>query len=87
MLKLSKLATAVALVVAGSAVFAGEVEVLHWWTSGGEAKSVGELKSIMQGKGHTWKDFAVWLQATPLPQRKLKALPFKSGRLKACWLI
>ena len=59
MLKLSKLATAVALVVAGSAVFAGEVEVLHWWTSGGEAKSVGELKSIMQGKGHTWKDFAV----------------------------
>ncbi|MBK7006864.1 MAG: carbohydrate ABC transporter substrate-binding protein [Burkholderiales bacterium] len=59
MLKLSKLATAVALVVAGSAAFAGEVEVLHWWTSGGEAKSVGELKSIMQGKGHTWKDFAV----------------------------
>ncbi len=59
MLKLSKLATAVALVVAGSAAFAGEVEVLHWWTSGGEAKSVGELKTIMQGKGHTWKDFAV----------------------------
>ncbi|MBK9347762.1 MAG: carbohydrate ABC transporter substrate-binding protein [Burkholderiaceae bacterium] len=59
MLKLSKLATAVALVVAGSAAGAGEVEVLHWWTSGGEAKSVGELKSIMQGKGHTWKDFAV----------------------------
>jgi len=59
MLKLSKLATAVALVVAGSAAMAGEVEVLHWWTSGGEAKSVGELKKIMQGKGHTWKDFAV----------------------------
>jgi glucose/mannose transport system substrate-binding protein len=59
MLKLSKLATAVALVVTGSVVFAGEVEVLHWWTSGGEAKSVGELKKIMQNKGHTWKDFAV----------------------------
>ncbi len=59
MLKLSKLATAVALVVAGTAAFAGEVEVLHWWTSGGEAKSVGELKKIMQSKGHTWKDFAV----------------------------
>jgi glucose/mannose transport system substrate-binding protein len=38
---------------------AGEVEVLHWWTSGGEAKSVAELKKIMQDKGHTWKDFAV----------------------------
>ena len=50
---------AVALVVAGSAAVAGEVEVLHYWTSGGEAKSVAELKKIMQGKGHTWKDFAV----------------------------
>jgi len=59
MLKLSKLATAVALVAAGTAAVAGEVEVLHWWTSGGEAKSVGELKKIMQSKGHTWKDFAV----------------------------
>ncbi len=58
-MKLSKLATAVAMVVAGSAAVAGEVEVLHWWTSGGEAKSVAELKKIMQGKGHTWKDFAV----------------------------
>lgn len=59
MLKLSKLATAVAFVVAGTSALAGEVEVLHWWTSGGEAKSVSELKTIMQSKGHTWKDFAV----------------------------
>jgi glucose/mannose transport system substrate-binding protein len=59
MIKLSKLATAVAMVVAGSATWAGEVEVLHWWTSGGEAKSVAELKKIMQEKGDTWKDFAV----------------------------
>lgn len=59
MLKLSHVATAVALAVAGSAAIAGEVEVLHWWTSGGEAKSVGELKKIMQTKGNTWKDFAV----------------------------
>ena len=59
MLKLSHMAAAVAMVVAGSAAMAGEVEVLHWWTSGGEAKSVGELKKIMQSKGHTWKDFAV----------------------------
>ncbi len=59
MLRLSKLATAVALLVAGTAAIAGEVEVLHWWTSGGEAKSVAELKKIMQEKGNTWKDFAV----------------------------
>jgi glucose/mannose transport system substrate-binding protein len=59
MIELAKLATALALVAAANAAMAGEVEVLHWWTSGGEAKSVGELKKIMQGKGHTWKDFAV----------------------------
>ena len=59
MLKLSKLAMAVALTVAGSAALAGDVEVLHYWTSGGEAKSVAELKKIMQAKGHVWKDFAV----------------------------
>jgi len=59
MLKLSKLATAVAFVVVGSAAMAGEVEVLHYWTSGGEARSAAELKKIMQAKGHVWKDFAV----------------------------
>ncbi len=59
MLKLSKLAAAAALVVAAGAASAGEVEVLHYWTSGGEAKSVAELKKIMTAKGHVWKDFAV----------------------------
>ena len=38
---------------------AGEVEVLHWWTSGGEAKAVGRTEATMQKQGHTWKDFAV----------------------------
>lgn len=38
---------------------AGEVEVLHWWTSGGEAAAVGVLKQLLEKEGHTWKDFAV----------------------------
>jgi glucose/mannose transport system substrate-binding protein len=38
---------------------AGQVEVLHWWTSGGEARSVTALKGMLQAKGDTWKDFAV----------------------------
>ena len=59
MLKLSKLAAALALVAGSTAAMAGEVEVLHYWTSGGEAKSVAELKKIMEAKGHVWKDFAV----------------------------
>jgi glucose/mannose transport system substrate-binding protein len=39
--------------------FAGEVEVLHWWTSGGEAASVAYLKELLEAEGHTWIDFAV----------------------------
>ncbi len=42
-----------------SGAMAGEVEVLHWWTSGGEAKSVAVLKDLLEMEGHTWKDFAV----------------------------
>ena len=38
---------------------ADELEVLHWWTSGGEAKAAAELKKQMEAQGHTWKDFAV----------------------------
>jgi glucose/mannose transport system substrate-binding protein len=51
-------ALAAALVSLGTAR-AGELEVLHWWTSGGEAKAASALKDSMKAKGHTWKDFAV----------------------------
>jgi len=49
---------AAALLVSAGAQ-AGEVEVLHYWTSGGEAKSVAELKAAMAKRGHSWKDFSV----------------------------
>ncbi|HRO10890.1 MAG TPA: ABC transporter substrate-binding protein [Amaricoccus sp.] len=44
--------------LAGSApaVAGGSVEVLHWWTSGGEAKAIGELKSSFEAQGGTWID-------------------------------
>jgi glucose/mannose transport system substrate-binding protein len=38
---------------------AGEVEVLHFWTSPGEAKSIDEIKRLIAVRGHTWKDFVV----------------------------
>lgn len=34
----------------------GEVEVLHWWTSGGEAKAVATLKEAFQKQGGVWID-------------------------------
>ena len=59
MLKLTKITAAAVLVATGFAAQAADVEVLHYWTSGGEAKSVAELKKMLEAKGHKWKDFAV----------------------------
>lgn len=52
------LAVSVCLLLAPAAQ-AGKVEVLHWWTSGGEARAAAALKQMMEDQGHTWKDFAV----------------------------
>ena len=52
---------AAGLMVAGVQVAnaAEQLEVLHWWTSGGESKAVGVLKADMDKQGYQWKDFAV----------------------------
>lgn len=47
------------LLAFGAAASATDVEVLHWWTSGGEAKAASQLKAILESKGYVWKDFAV----------------------------
>lgn len=58
-LRTSTAIIAACLSFATATVQAGDVEVLHWWTSGGEAKSVVELKNMLKAKGDGWKDFAV----------------------------
>jgi glucose/mannose transport system substrate-binding protein len=35
------------------------VEVLHWWTSGGEAAALDVLKKNLEGQGVAWKDMPV----------------------------
>jgi glucose/mannose transport system substrate-binding protein len=42
-----------------SLVQAANVEVLHWWTSGGEAAAIGVLKKALEAKGIGWVDAAV----------------------------
>ena len=34
----------------------GTVEVVHWWTSGGEKAAVDVLKAQVEKDGFTWKD-------------------------------
>ena len=36
-----------------------EVEMLHWWTSGGEAAALNVLKGDLAAEGYTWKDVPV----------------------------
>ena len=50
---------AAALVASMSMATAQEVEVLHWWTSGGEAAALNVLKQDLEGKGIAWADMPV----------------------------
>nr|WP_246704512.1 ABC transporter substrate-binding protein [Rhizobium sp. P32RR-XVIII] len=46
--------------MAGTAAYAAEnVEVLHWWTSGGEAAALNVLKKDLETKGIGWTDMPV----------------------------
>jgi len=59
-MKLTKLMTTAAIgaVLAGAAA-AEDVEVLHWWTSGGEAAALNVLKDDLAGQGIGWVDMPV----------------------------
>jgi glucose/mannose transport system substrate-binding protein len=52
---------AAALALSSTTFFAnaGEVEVLHYWTSEGEARAAESLKATLRAKGDSWRDFAV----------------------------
>ena len=55
-------AIAVALAAAAGSVHAGGhggVEVLHWWTSGGEAAALNVLKEDLEKQGIGWTDMPV----------------------------
>ena len=50
------LASALAWAGVAGAQAQGTVEVLHWWTSGGEAKALDQLRQDVQAKGGKWVD-------------------------------
>ena len=61
-MKMTKLAIGVALAAGLSTVSnaqADDVEVLHWWTSGGEAAALDVLKQDLESQGVGWKDMPV----------------------------
>jgi len=57
-----RMMAAAAMLSASLSTFASadeSVEVLHWWTSGGEAAAVGVLKDDLQKQGVSWQDMPV----------------------------
>lgn len=58
MKRITKLLAATAMVSA-SAAPAVELEVTHWWTSGGEAVAVGKFAEAWEATGNTWVDGAI----------------------------
>lgn len=67
MLKMYLTATAASVLALATAAYAPsaaaqaqeEVEVLHWWTSGGEAAALNVLKQQLQTEGVSWQDAPV----------------------------
>lgn len=55
---LAALSGTAALGLMGAAA-AAELEVTHWWTSGGEAAAVAELAKAFDATGHKWIDGAI----------------------------
>ncbi|WP_297103101.1 ABC transporter substrate-binding protein [uncultured Devosia sp.] len=51
--------TAAMMLTSGAAIAQEQVEVLHWWTSGGEAAALNVLKEDLQAQGIGWLDMPV----------------------------
>ncbi len=58
-MKLHSALMAATALVGASAVSAAELEVTHWWTSGGEAAAVAEFANAFNATEHTWVDGAI----------------------------
>ncbi len=54
-----RILTASTAICAAGAVNAADLEVMHWWTSGGEAAAVAEFAKAFDATGHTWVDAAI----------------------------
>ncbi|MCO4842405.1 MAG: carbohydrate ABC transporter substrate-binding protein [Yoonia sp.] len=58
-MKLTTKLLAATAIVSASAASAVELEVTHWWTSGGEAAAVTKFAEAWNATGNTWLDGAI----------------------------
>ncbi|WP_409421480.1 ABC transporter substrate-binding protein [Pseudaeromonas sp. ZJS20] len=75
-----------------SPLMAARVEVMHWWTSGGEASAVEVIKQQWRAQGGQWQDFAVSggggkSAMAVLRSRALAATPPAAAQIKGSELL
>ncbi|MEP2531439.1 ABC transporter substrate-binding protein [Shimia sp.] len=58
-MKIAKKLLCTAALVGATSAHATELEVMHWWTSGGEAQAVSEFAKAFDATGNTWVDAAI----------------------------
>jgi glucose/mannose transport system substrate-binding protein len=59
MKKFTVVAGMAAALMLGTSAYAADVEVTHWWTSGGEAAAVAEFAKAFNATGNNWVDGAI----------------------------
>ena len=60
MTKMLKIMLSGAIALGATLAYSGpNVEVLHWWTSGGEAKALDNMKQRLDKKGVAWQDMPI----------------------------
>jgi glucose/mannose transport system substrate-binding protein len=59
MKKFTVVAGLAAALMLGTSAYAADVEVTHWWTSGGEAAAVAEFAKAFDATGNHWVDGAI----------------------------
>lgn len=83
----TQIARLLALLAISTYSIAGNVEVLHYWTSGGEAAALNVLKQQMTDEGHSWQDFVIeggggGNAMAELQSRVLKGQPPAAAQIK-----
>lgn len=59
MFRIKGVAALLSMTALTTPAFADEVEVMHWWTSGGEAAAIAVLQEDLQERGTGWTDMAI----------------------------
>ncbi|WP_024872032.1 ABC transporter substrate-binding protein [Tolumonas lignilytica] len=83
----SYLVSSLMLSLVSVSAMASSVEVLHWWTAGGEAKAADVFRSYWQALGNEWQDSAIsggggQSAMTVLKSRALSGTPPEAAHLK-----